>query len=152
MKLYLGQHVDQRTGVVKERYLILGRAIKNSELTSVGDNATPILRFTISPGRGEDLANVTAWADDATRWSPINKGDSVLADVLEQPREYNGKVYMSYTPLNLMVWHVQEAARRPAPKKNKREPAPPSFGDLSDTAFTDIPESGFADIPEGFFG
>lgn len=118
MKMSLGQYTEQYTGVIKDRYLIFGFVVKNAEFGSVGKKAMPRLTFAVSVGRNEDLCNMTMWGDLAVKYRDIRKGDNVIVDALEQQKEYNGKVYVSYLPMNIIVGRMEdstEAAPVPPP-------------------------------------
>lgn len=139
MKLYMGQFIEQKTGVVKERYLIFGRVIDDAKFDSVGKEASPRLRFAISPGRYEDLCNVCAWKSEAVKYRNIRKGDIVLVDALEQKGHSGEKTYLNYIPMNMMVHYFggEDSASMPAMPTPMQ---PPNYEPFGEDGFVDIDE------------
>lgn len=131
MKLNIGQYIDKDTGEQYDRYLIMGRSIKDAEMKTVGARGTSMLSFPLSPGRNEELLNIKMWGYDALDYNGLRKGTTLLIDAYEQSREYQGKVYRDYIPLNVI--DVSEKPRQTRPRTSK-------------TVAPEDPLAGFTDI------
>jgi len=134
MILDIGLWVDKQTGETYPRKLILGRVVRDGELKQVGSKGTSLFTFGVSPGREEDILNIKLWSYDADANADISKGEVLLIEAREESREYNGREYRDYVPLNLMrvgtCVPVQAAPKKRSSKKV--EPQDPNDG------FTDI--------------
>lgn len=131
MKLHIGQYIDKDTGEQYDRYLIMGRSIKDAEMKTVGARGTSMLSFPLSPGRNEELLNIKMWGYDALDYNGLRKGTTLILDAYEQSREYNGKVYRDYVPLNVI--DMAEKPRQTRPRTPK-------------TVVPEDPLAGFTDI------
>lgn len=103
MKLKIGQYIDEETGNVYDRYLIMGRTIKDAQMQGVGSKNISMLTITVSVSKYEPLVNLKLWGWDAAAYNGIRGKTIVIADAIEKSREYNGKTYLNYEPLFLMA-------------------------------------------------
>jgi hypothetical protein len=134
MILPIGTYKDEQTGEVKNRVLIFGRTIKDAEFKTVGQRGTSMLKMSMSPGRGENLVNVKMWGYDAVDYADTKKGTTFLLDAFEDAREYNGKTYIDYIPLNVLAMGERETRSARGRRAAKVEPQEPA----TDDGFTDI--------------
>lgn len=133
MKLHIGTYTDTVSGEIKDRYLIFGRVVKDAEFKTVGAKGISMLSFPLSPGREEDLVKIKMWGYDAMDYNGLRKGTVMLIDAYEDSREYMGKTYRDYIPLNVIDMsekpkHTEKRTRTP----KEVEPEDPDAG------FTDI--------------
>lgn len=133
MILQIGTYTDEATGEVKPRALIFGRTIKDAEFKTVGQRGTSMLKMSVSPGRGEPLLSIKMWGYDAVDFAETKKGTTVLLDAYEDAREYNGKTYVDYIPLNVLAMNERETRSARGRRAARVEPENPA-GD----GFTDI--------------
>jgi hypothetical protein len=130
MKIKIGTWTDERTGEVKDRYLLFGKVMK-SKFGTVGAKGTSKLDIFLSPGMGEQLERIAMWGYDALAYNGIQKFATMLVEAYEDAREWQGKTYVDYIALNVI--DVSEKRGKAAPKKaNEVEPQDPMEG------FTDI--------------
>lgn len=130
MKIKIGTYTDERTGEVKDRYLIFGKVMK-SKFGTVGAKGTSKLDISLSPGMGEDLCRIAMWGYDALAYNGIQKFSTMLVEAYEDAREWQGKTYVDYIPLNVI--EVSERRGKSAQQKSREvEPQDPMAG------FTDI--------------
>lgn len=113
----IGQYVDQTTGETKDLYIIFGRAIKDAEYKLVGAKKTPMLTISVSVGREMPLATIKMWSYDADEWSDLTKGATILAEAVENVRQYNGKEYKDYTPQFFMAQSHEHTQKKKTPTK-----------------------------------
>ena len=133
MKLKIGTWMDDRTGEVKDRYLIFGKVMKDAEMRTVGAKGSQKLSLAISPGMGEDLETVTMWGYDAAAYNGTKKFTTMLIEAYENRREYMGKTYTDYIPLNVIDVSERRGKEPPRKRASKEvEPEDPYAG------FTDI--------------
>ena len=133
MILKIGNYVDQQTGDIRDRYLVIGHTIKDAEVRTVGAKGTSMLSFGLSPGKDEPLINMKLWGYDAIAYDGLRRGTTIIADCYCESREYNGKTYTDYIPLNFL------AVDQPKQTGTKR----------AKTVKPEDPNEGFVDIPVG---
>lgn len=134
MKLKIGTWIDKANGgVVHDRYLIMGRVIKDAEMRTVGAKGISMLSFALSPGRDEDLVRIKMWGYDALDYNGLRKGTVMLLDCYEDSREYQGKTYTDYIPLNVI--DVADKPRQPGARSRTPKEVVP-----------EDPMQGFTDI------
>lgn len=134
MILQIGTYTDEATGEVKPRALIFGRTIKDAEFKTVGQRGTSMLKMSVSPGRGEPLLSIKMWGYDAVDYADTKKGQTILVDAYEDAREYNGKTYVDYIPLNVIALSKPETRSARGRRASRVEPEEPQ----TDDGFTDI--------------
>ena len=136
MILDIGFYIEKDTGNAYPRKLILGRAIRNAEIKTVGARGTSLLSIGVSPGKDEDILNVKMWGYDAEEYADLKKGTVLLLDAKEESREYNGKTYTDYVPLNVLCI----GAVKPERKRRSQtiEPGNPLDG-FTDVNHEDLP-------------
>jgi hypothetical protein len=142
MKLKIGQWVDKANGgVVHDRYLVMGRVIKDAEMRTVGAKGTSMLSFSLSPGREEDLVRIKMWGYDALDYNGLRKGTMMLLDCYEDSREYQGKTYTDYIPLNVMDVSEKPGRGAGTGKRAQKEvePQDPMAGFVDFTNHDDLP-------------
>lgn len=130
MILSIGTYTIEDSGEIKNRVLIIGRLIKDGKLQTVGSKGTSMLTFGVSPGRGEKLVNIKMWGYDAIDYADIKKGTTIIADTYEDSREYGGKTYVDYIPLNIIA--ASEKPKQRQTRNSRVEPENPVDG------FTDL--------------
>lgn len=135
MKIKIGTWTDDRTGEVKDRYLIFGKVMK-TDFRTVGAKGVSKLSLAISPGIGEPLENVTFWGYDALAYNGIQKFTTMLIEAYENVREYNGREYVDYNILNVI-----DVADKPRPSAT----AKPRAASAREVPPED-PYAGFTDI------
>ena len=133
MKLNIGKYIDETTGEAYDRYLLMGRVVKDAEFKTVGAKGTSMLTFPISTGRGEDLLRIKMWGYDALDFNGTKKGTTMLIDAYEQSREYMGKTYVDYVPINAIDM-TEKKSRGQARTRTPKEVVPENPMDM----FTDI--------------
>ena len=141
MIINIGNYVDPNTSEVKERKLIFGRLIKDGEMKTVGAKGRQMLTLTCSPGRDEPLVSIKLWGYDAADNDGIKKGTMILADAVKEEREYMGKTYTDYVPINFSALGDEKPAQKRArmPRNtNEVVPENPNAG-FTDIASSDLP-------------
>ena len=135
MKIKIGTWTNDKTGEVKDRYLLFGRVMK-SDFRTVGAKGVSKLRLSISPGAGEPLEFVTFWGYDALAYNGIPKFSTMLLEVYEDVHDYNGQTYTDYFPLNVI--DVAEKPRQAATAKPRAASAREVPPEDPYAGFTDI--------------
>lgn len=134
MKIKIGQYIDEDTGNVYDRYLLLGRAIKDGELREVGERKTSKYSFAVSVSKFDPLCDVCLWDFDAREYAGrVTKGSVVFMDAIERSREYKGKTLIDYRPLYLMI-DPKRAVDTGADNHRRRTVKP----EAPDAGFTEI--------------
>lgn len=95
--------------------LVAGRATKDAEFKTVGDNETPLAVFSLAVNaNGEDgvFANCKAFGSPLALYAKgIKKGDAVIAAGVMEEREYKERVYKDLNCQWLNYVGKAEAAR-----------------------------------------
>ena len=143
MKLKIGTWIDKTadSGEMHDRYLIFGRAIKDAEFKPVGAKGTSLLTIVLSPGKEEDLVRVKLWGYDAMAYNGLKKGTMLLLDAYEDKRDWEGKTYTDYIPLNVMDVSEKPGRGSGTGKRTQKEvePQDPMAGFVDFTNHDDLP-------------
>ena len=124
MLLFLNE--DRENG---DRYLVMGRLIKDAEFKTVGAKSTPLLTLKVSVGFEEDLVTVKLWSADALQYNGLKKGATIFADTRESAREYQGKIYKDYTA-NFIMSADEVRAVKPKGARTVEPESPDTFVDI----------------------
>lgn len=139
MKIKIGTWTDDRTGEVKDRYLIFGKVMK-TDFRTVGAKGVSKLNLSISPGIGEPLENVTLWGYDALAYNGIQKFTTMLIEAYEDVREYMGKTYTDYVPFNIIDVAEKPRVKGERKKRETREVEPEDpYAGFTDISGEDLP-------------
>lgn len=95
----------------KEMFLLFGRALSKAEYDKTPNKGIPRCKVTLKSS-SDELSRIVGLYDVAEQMRSIRKGDTVIADVTDNSRDYNGKHYTEYT-VNSLIVQANSASAKP---------------------------------------